>query len=67
MKIKKRFNYNIFKVIKNRFLFVNKRNLNITICIMRENKKCFLITNQKFSIPKNKVEKKINKYYNKLI
>jgi len=41
------FNYNIFKINKNKLLLTNKHKLNVILQILRNNKEEFLIKNQK--------------------
>ncbi len=47
IKTKKLFNYNIFKINKNKLLLVNKYKLNVILQILRDNKKEILIKKEK--------------------
>jgi len=59
------FNYNIFKINKNKSLLANKYKLNATLQILRDNKKEFSIKKKKLQISINKIDKCIKKYYDK--
>ncbi len=61
------FNYNIFKINKNKLLLANKYKLNIILQILRDNTEKFLIKKEKLQISINKIDKYIKKYYNKLL
>ena len=61
------FNYNIFKINKNKLLLANKYKLNAILQIFRDNKKEFLIKKEKLQIFINKIDKYIKKYYNKFV
>jgi len=61
------FNYNIFKINKNRLLLANKYKLNVILQTLRDNKKEFLIKKEKLQTFINKIDKYIKKYYNKLL
>ncbi len=61
------FNYNIFKINKNRLLLANKYKLNIILQILRDNIEEFSIEKEKLQIFINKINKYIKKYYNKLL
>ena len=61
------FNYNIFKINKNKLLLTNKYKLNITLQIFKDNTKEFLIKKEKLQIFINKINKYIREYYNKLL
>jgi len=61
------FNYNIFKINKNKLLLANKYKLNIILQILRNNTKKFLIKKEKLQIFINKIDKYIKEYYNKLL
>ena len=47
MKTKKQFYHNILKINKNKSLLINKRELNATIKILKDDKKQFLIKKRK--------------------
>ena len=47
IKTKKSFNYNIFKINKDKSLLANKYKLNVTLQILKDNKKEFLIKKEK--------------------
>jgi len=61
------FNYNIFKINKNKLLLTNKYKLNIILQILKDKKEKFLIKKEKLQIFINKIDKYIKKYYNKLL
>jgi len=61
------FNYNIFKINKNKLLLANKYKLNTILQILRDNIEKFLIKKEKFQISIDKINKYIKKYYNKLL
>ncbi len=61
------FNYNIFKVNKNKLLLANKHELNATLQILQNNIEEFLIKKEKFQIFINKIDEYIKEYYNKLL
>jgi len=61
------FNYNIFKINKNKLLLINKYKLNAILQILRNNTKKNLIKKEKLQIFINKINKYIKKYYNKLL
>ncbi len=61
------FNYNILKINKNKLLLANKYKLNITLQILRNNTKKFLIKKEKLQIFINKIDKYIKEHYNKLL
>jgi len=61
------FNYNIFKINKNKLLLINKHKLNAILQIFKDNKKEFLIKKEKLQIFINKINKYIREYYNKLL
>jgi len=61
------FNYNIFKINKNKLLLTNKHKLNIILQILQNNTKKFLIKKEKLQIFINKIDKYIKEYYNKLL
>ncbi len=64
---KKLFNYNIFKINKNRLLLTNKYKLNTILQILQDNIEKFLIEKEKLQISIDKIDKYIKKYYNKLL
>jgi len=47
MKIKKSFNYNILKINNDELLLINKHELNVTLRILRDDTKEFLIKKEK--------------------
>jgi len=61
------FNYNIFKINKNRLLLTNKYKLNTILQILQDNIEKFLIEKEKLQISIDKIDKYIKKYYNKLL
>jgi len=61
------FNYNIFKVNKNKLLLTNKHKLNIILQIFQNNTKEFSIKKEKLQIFIDKINKYIKKHYNKLL
>jgi len=61
------FNYNIFKINKNKSLLTNKYELNIILRIFRNNKKKFLVKKRKLQIFIDKIDKYIKKHYDKLL
>ncbi len=61
------FNYNIFKINKNKLLLANKYKLNTILQILRNNIEKFLIQKEKLQISINKIDKYIKEYYNKLL
>jgi len=61
------FNYNILKINQNKLLLINKYKLNVTLQILRDNTKEFLIKKEKLQIFINKINKYIKKYYNELL
>jgi len=61
------FNYNIFKINKNKLLLVNKHKLNAILQILRDNKKEFLIKKENLQISIDIIDKYIKEYYNKLL
>jgi len=61
------FNYNIFKINKNKLLLANKYKLNTILQILRDNTEKFLIEKRKLQISIDKINKYIKKYYNKLL
>jgi len=58
------FNYSIFKINKNELLLINKHELNVTLQILRDNTKEFLIK-KKLQIFIDKINECIKKHYNK--
>jgi len=61
------FNYNILKINKNKLLSINKYKLNVILQILKDNKEEFLIKKEKLQISIDKINKFIEKYYNKLL
>ena len=61
------FNYNIFKINKNKLLLVNKYKLNTILQIFRDSTKEFLIKKKKIKVFIDKINKYIKEYYNKLL
>jgi len=61
------FNYNIFKINKNKLLSANKYKLNTILQILRDNTEKFLIEKKKLQISIDKIDKYIKKYYNRLL
>ncbi len=61
------FNYNIFKINKNKLLLANKYKLNTILQILQNNIEKFLIKKEKLQIFIDKINKYIKKYYNKLL
>jgi len=61
------FNYNIFKINKNKLLLANKYKLNAILQIFRDNTKEFLIEKEKLQIFIDKINKYIKEHYNKLL
>lgn len=57
IKIEQKFSYNILKNNKNRLLLVNKYELCVLICIIRDDQKQFFIEKKGFCIPKNQKDK----------
>ena len=67
METREIFSYSISKVNKNRLLLINKYELDITICIIKDNQKQFSIEKRKFHIFKEQINKIIKKYHNRLL
>jgi len=63
IKTKKSFNYSILKINKNESLLVNKHELNVTLRILRDNTKEFLIKKEKLQIFIDKIDKYIREHY----
>jgi hypothetical protein len=61
------FNYNIFKINKNKLLLINKYKLNNILRTFKDDKKEVLIKKEKLQIIINKIDKCIKEYYNKLL
>jgi len=61
------FNYNIFRVNKDKLLLINKYKLNAILKILRDNIEKFLLERKKLQISIDKIDKYIKKYYNKLL
>ncbi len=61
--MKKSFNYNIFKINKNKSLLANKYELNVTLRIFQDNTKEFLIKKEKLQIFINKIDEYIKEHY----
>jgi len=61
------FNYNILKINNDKLLLANKYKLNVTLQILRNNTKEFLIKKEKLQIFINKIDEYIREYYNKLL
>jgi len=61
------FNYNIFKINKNKLLLANKHKLNTILQILRNNIEEFLIEKEKLQISINKIDKYIKEHYNRLL
>ena len=61
------FNYSILKINKNRLLLANKYKLNITLQILQNNTKKFLIKKEKLQISIDKINKYIKEHYNELL
>jgi len=61
------FNYNIFKINKNRLLLTNKYKLNIILQILQNNIEKFSIKKEKLQIFINKIDKYIKEHYNELL
>ncbi len=61
------FNYSILKINKNKLLLANKYKLNAILQILRNDKKEFLIKNEKLQIFIDKIDEYIREYYNKLL
>jgi len=61
------FNYNIFRVNKDKLLLINKYKLNAILQILRDNIEKFLLERKKLQISIDKIDKYIKKYYNKLL
>jgi hypothetical protein len=59
------FNYNIFKINKNKSLLANKYTLNTILQILKNNKKKFSIKKEKLQILIDKIDECIKKHYNK--
>ena len=61
------FNYNIFKINKNKSLLTNKYELNVTLRIFQNNTKEFLIKKEKLQVFIDKIDKCIKEHYNELL
>jgi len=61
------FNYNILKINKDKLLLTNRHKLNAILQIFKDNKEEFLIKKEKLQIFINKIDKYVEKYYNKLL
>jgi len=59
------FNYNILKINKNELLLANKYELNVTLQILQDNTKEFLIKKEKLQIFIDKIDEYIKKHYDK--
>jgi len=59
------FNYNILKINKNELLLANKYELNVTLRILQDNTKEFLIKKEKLQIFIDKIDKYIKEHYDK--
>ena len=59
------FNYNILKINKNELLLANKYELNVTLRILQDNTKEFLIKREKLQIFINKIDECIKEHYDK--
>jgi len=59
------FNYNILKINKDESLLANKYKLNVTLQILRNNTKEFLIEKGKLQIFIDKIDEYIKEHYNK--
>ena len=59
------FNYNIIKISKNKLLLVNEYQLDMTICIIRDNQKNYSIKKEDYAYMKTKlIELSINTIIN---
>ena len=67
MNLKKIFNHNIFKINNDEILFINRHEVNMTLRIMRNDQKQFLIIYEKLQILKNKIDKYIKKHHDELL
>jgi len=63
--MKKSFNYSILKINKNESLLANKYELNVTLRILQDNTKEFLVKKKKLQIFINKIDEYIKEHYNK--
>ena len=66
MENKAEFSHNIFKMNKNESLSANTKKLSTIIKILRNDKKIYLIINDKLQISKNKITEIIKKYHDNL-
>jgi len=57
------FNYSILKINKNELLLANKYKLNVTLRILQNNTKEFLIKKEKLQISINKINEYIKEHY----
>ena len=67
MKSKKIFNHNILKINDDEILFANCHEVNMTLKIMRDNQKQFLIIHEKLQISKNKIDEYIKEHHDELL
>ena len=63
MSSKEVFNHNIFKINNDEILFANCHEVNMTLKIMRNNQKQFLIVHEKLQISKDKIDEYIKKHH----
>ena len=63
MNSKKVFNHNIFKINNDEILFANCHEINMTLKIMRNDQKQFLIIHEKLQILKKKIDEYIKKHH----
>ena len=65
IKTKKSFNYNILKINKDELLLTNKHKLNVTLRILKDNTKEFLVKKEKLQISIDKIDKCIKEHHDK--
>jgi hypothetical protein len=63
IKTKKSFNYSILKINKDESLLVNKHELNVTLRILRDDTKEFLIKKEKLQISIDKIDEYIREHH----
>jgi len=67
MKTKKSFNHNILKINNDESLLINKHELNVTLRILRDNTKEFLIEKEKLQISIDKINECIKEHHDELL
>ena len=63
MNSKEIFNHNILKINNDEILFVNRHEINMTLKIMRNDKKQFSIVHEKLQISKDKIDDYIREHH----